>query len=67
MSYDALRLSIESNAQFDKCPRYIVVSGNNSVFLEDSLRVVVATVVGSISKCCSRGSEGNRRRMKRGP
>lgn len=52
--------------QFGKGPKYVVVSGNNSVFLEDSLRVAIGTVAcGFTLKCCFRGSGDNRQGMKR--
>lgn len=52
--------------QFSKGSSYVIVPGNNSVFLEDSLRVAIGTVAcGFTLKCCFRGSGGNRRGMKR--
>lgn len=51
--------------QFAKGPKYVVVSGNNSVFLENLPRIAIGTVAcGFTLKCCFRGSGSNRQGMK---
>lgn len=46
--------------------KYVIVSGNNSVFLEDWPKTAITTVVGSALKRCCRDPSGNEQGMKLG-